>query len=207
MTTTHEAEKEDETPSLRVLALGLASFAVIIAGALFVWSGVTTASGRIAATTRNDSSLLTAAEIDLVVDGGSEVASSGLLIDAAGLYPGLQLQRCFEVTYLGTAEGVPVRLFGQAGEGSGLEAFIDTRVDLGTGSQNGCGDFVPVDEVFTGTLASLWERHNSFESALPLMTAALDGESSWVRVSVEVMDDNEAQELTTSFWLVIEARP
>ncbi len=207
MTTTHEDEVAEEAPSLRVLALGLASFAVIVAGALFVWSGVTTASGRIAATTRNDSSLLTAAEIDLVVDGGSEVASSGLLIDAAGLYPGLQLQRCFEVTYLGTAEGVPVRLFGQAGEGSGLEAFIDTTVDLGTGSQNDCEDFVAANEVFGGTLESLWQQHNSFETALPLMPAAQDGESSWVRVSVEVMDDNEAQNLTTAFWLVIEVRP
>lgn len=202
-----EHETAETATSLGFIALAIGSLLVIIAAGVFVWSGVTTASARIATTTSNESSLLTAAAIDLVVDAGSEVASTGLLIDAGGLYPGLRLERCFEVTYFGNAADVPIRLFGRAGAGTGLEAFIDATIDVGSGSDNECSDFKGRATLFDDTLLELWNRHGSFAAGLPLISSASDGESTFVRVTVEVLDDNQAQDLTTAFWLTIEARP
>lgn len=203
--------REDRTsttaPSLRVVALAFVSMLVIAAAGVLAWSGITTASGRISASTSNSSSLITAASVDLVVNGGGEVASTGLLIDADGLYPGLRLERCFDVTLAGNATDVQIRLFGQPGGGTGLEAFIDTTIEIGSGVDHSCSDFAGNTVVFNDTLLGLWNRHGSFESGLPLATAASDGESTWVRVAVEVIDDNRAQDLTTAFWLTIEARP
>jgi hypothetical protein len=194
-------------PRLGFVASAIGSLLVLGAAVVFVWSGVTTASARIAATTSNDSSLINAAVIDLVVDGGQDVASTGLLIDAAGLYPGRVVERCFEVAYRGTPIGVPVRMFGLSGGGTGLEAYLETTVEAGAGSSNECDDFERQTTLFSDTLLELWNRHGSFESGLPLMEAASDGSTTWIRVSIEVADDNRAQDLTTTFWLTLEARP
>lgn len=202
------SEEREESPaaSLGILALALGCLAVFFAVGLFVWSGVTTASARISASTSNESSLLTAASIDLVVEGSDDVAATRLAIDAAGLYPGLQMERCFAVTYLGTAEAVPVRLFGQPDDGTGLEQFIDTKVELGTGTDLECSDFDLTRSIFENSLVMLWDTHGSYDAGLELMGAAADGETTWVRVTVEVVDDNRAQGLTAAFWLTIEAR-
>ena len=202
-----EAPAPSTAPSLRMVALGFVSVLVIASAAVLAWSGITTASGRISASTSNESSLVTAASIDLVVNGGGDVASTGLLIDADGLYPGLRLERCFEVSLVGNATDVPIRMFGQTGGGTGLEVFIDATIDVGRGVDHSCSDFAADAVLFSDTLDDLWNQHGSFESGLPLANAASDGESSWVRVAVEVVDDNRAQDLTTAFWLTIEARP
>lgn len=208
---THASDTTDRTetsrPRLGFVALAVGSLLVLGAAFVFVWSGVTTASARISATTSNDSSLITAAVVDLVVDGGAEAASTGLLIDAADLYPGRVVERCFEVTYRGTPIGVPVRLFGRSGGGTGLEAYLDTTVEVGVGSSNECEDFDQQRTLFDNTLLELWNRHGSFESGIPLIEAAQDGSTEWVRITVQVADDNRAQDLTTTFWLTLEARP
>lgn len=190
-----------------VVALALGSVAVLSAAVVLLWSGVVTVSGRIAASTSNESSLLAAVAVDLVVEGGADVASTGLLIDASGLYPGLRVERCFEVTYSGTVGDVPVRLYGKSGGGTGLERFIDTTVSLGEGSDHLCADFAARRTLFQGTLLDLWNAHRNFDDGLRLMDRAGDGEGTWVRVEVEVVDDNRAQGLTTAFWLTLEARP
>ncbi len=207
MTNGHHSLEISKPSQTRLGLVALGSLLVLGAAAVFVWAGLTTASARIAATTTNESSLLTAASVDLVVDGGDDVAATGLLIDAAGLYPGLVVERCLEVTYWGSADAVPVHLFGQLGGGSGLEGFIDTTVDIGVGTQSSCSDFVPSSQLFDGTLADLWARHDTFDSGLAVMDAAESGVATWMRVTIEVIDDNAAQDLTTTFWLTLEARP
>lgn len=202
-----ERDDSDALPRGVLIALTLGSLVVIFAAGYFVWTGVVAASGRIAATTSNDSSFISAATIDLVVDAGEEAASTGLLIDAAGLYPGLVMERCFAVTYTGVLDQVPVRLFGRPGGGTGLEAYIETTVESGSGSDNECGDFTPNATLFADTLLNLWSRHGSFDTGIPVIAAAEDGASRWIRVTVEVVDDNDAQDLTTAFWLTLEARP
>ncbi len=170
--TTQEQTNERETQrttSLVSAALALGSILVLVAAGVFVWSGVTTASGRIAATTSNESSLLTAASIDLVVEGSDEATSTGLLLDASGLYPGLVVERCLGVTYWGSPSDVPLRMSGRAGGGDGLEAFIDATIETGTGSDPDCADFDTSETLFEATLLEFWERHGSFETGLPLM--------------------------------------
>lgn len=207
MTTLTERSDLEGTLTRSSVALAIGSLLVILGAAYFVWSGISTATGRIAATTSNDSSFISAAAIDLVVDAGDEAASTGLLIDASGLYPGLVVERCFAVSYLGVLDDVPVRLFGRPGGGTGLEAFIETTVETGSGADNECGDFASTSVLFDATLLDLWNRHGSFDTGIPVITAAEDGASKWLRITVEVIDDNDAQDLTTAFWLTLEARP
>lgn len=205
---TQETERELlRATSPGTLALAFAAVLVLGAALVFVWSGVTTASGRIAATTTNDSSLISAVSIDLAVESSAETASTGLLLDAAGLYPGLVVERCFGVTYWGNPSDVPIRLTGRPEGGSGLEAFIETVVELGVGNDPACSDFGANETIFSGRLLELWNRHGSFETGLPLIDSADSGATTWVRISVEVVDDNNAQDLTTAFWLIMEARP
>ena len=45
-----------------------------------------------------------------------------------------------------------------------------------------------------------------FESGVDLIPAADDGATTTVRLSVEVRSDNQAQGLTTEFWIIVEAR-
>lgn len=201
------SEHDVDAPPYRGFVAPLVALLVLLAGAYVVWAGTSTASGRIAASTSNESSFIAAGAIDLTVDAGEGAASTGLLIDAAGLYPGLRVERCFAVSYAGTLQGVPVRLFGQPGGGTGLEAFIDTEIERGSGTDNECGDFSATATLFEGTLLALWEQHGSFDRGVPVIEAADDGATTWVRIAIEVVDDNDAQALTTAFWLTLEARP
>ena len=193
--------------SARFVALVIVCCLVLLALSVVVWSGVTTASARFAATTSNDSSLLSAAEVDLVVESTDEVAATGLLIDAAGLYPGLVVERCVEITYWGSASDVAVRMFGRPGGGTGLENYIEMDIQSGTATDPECSDFVPNSTVFDDTLRVFWDRHPSFDDGLPVMDAAQSGVGTWARFSLQVADDNAAQNLTTEFWLTVEARP
>lgn len=200
-------ERDVRAAPLRKFVAPAVALIIILSGVFFVWSGVVTASARFSASTSNESSFISAAAIDLNVDAGEDAASTGLLIDAAGLYPGLRIERCFVVSYTGALDDVPVRLFGRAGGGTGLEAYIDATIEQGAGSDNQCSDFTSSGVLFDDTLRTLWDRHGSFAAGLPIIEAADDGSSAWVRISIEVVDDNDAQDLTTAFWLTLEARP
>ena len=207
MTPQVRTDKQDATATIRLAALAIGCLAVLGAAVVFVWSGLTTASARIAATTSNDSSLILAASVDLVVSNGDGASSAGLLIDADGLYPGLLIERCVEVTYWGDLPDVPVRMFGTPSGGTGLETYVLTTVERGSASSSECADFVATDALFDGTLLELWGQHGSFEQGLRLIDRADNGTQTWVRIAVEVADDNRAQSLTTAFWLTLEARP
>ncbi len=203
---TPSADQERETRAGSA-ALGLGLVVVVVAGAVLLWSGLTTASGRIAGTTTNETSLFQAGSIDISLDGGADGAETALRLDADGLYPGLVAERCIPVTYRGTFDDADVRLFGEAGAGSGLDEFLDTTVQVGVGSDNECADFEPGSTIFEGPLAELWRRHGDFGSGLDLLASASDGASVTVRVATQVESDDAAQGKTTEFWMIIEARP
>lgn len=207
MTPQVRTDEKQAPTTVGLVALALGCLIVLGAAAVFVWSGVSTASARIAATTSNDSSLVLAASVDLVVSNGDEASSAGLLIDADGLYPGLLIERCIEVTYWGELTDVPVHMFGTPSGGTGLEAYVLTTVETGKASSNECADFSPGRSLFDGTLLELWNEHSSFENGIRIIDQADNGAQTWVRISVELADDNAAQDLSTAFWLTLEARP
>ncbi|MFW2381827.1 MAG: hypothetical protein ACN4GZ_08730 [Acidimicrobiales bacterium] len=188
------------------VALVAGCCAVMVAALVLVWSSLTTASARFSGSTSNENSLFTAAAVDVVV-GTPGVDATELRIDGDGLYPGRVVQRCLPVKFIGSIDGVAVRLMGRSQGGTGLEQFVQTTVETGSGTDNECADFSPEQTVFQGSLDSLWRSHGNFASGLDIMASADDGEQTTVRVQVEVESNNDAQGLTSAFSLLIEARP
>ncbi|MBT8239919.1 MAG: hypothetical protein KJN63_01680 [Acidimicrobiia bacterium] len=200
------SEKTDRAVRLGFVALVGGCCAVVVAGLVLIWSSVTTASARFSGSTSNDSSLFEAASVDVVVGTtGGDVTE--LRIDADGLYPGRVVDRCLPVQFNGSIDGVAVRLIGRSRGGTGLEEFVDAVVEVGEGSDNECGDFVIERTEFEGTLVDLWQQHGDFETGLEILESANDGDGATVRIQLEVMSDNQAQGLTSSFSILIEARP
>ncbi len=196
----------DRTMRLGAGALAVLSAVLLVAVAFLVWSSMTTASARFAASTTNESSLFEAASVDVVV-GGPGGDSSVLRIDGDGLYPGLVVERCLPVAYRGTLTGASVRLIGRQDGGTGLGRYITTEIDRGSGSLSNCEDFTADRAIYRGTLEHLWQDHGRFATGLELLSSAEDGDSVVMRVRLEVVSDNDAQGLTTAFSLVIEGRP
>ncbi len=186
--------------------MAVAGSVVLLAMAILAWSTMTTASAGFVGSTSTENSLFRAATVDLEVGAGAG-SSTSLRLDADGLYPGLVVERCLLVSYRGTLSAGDVRLHGVREDGSGLEPYLRTQVELGSGRSADCADFRAATTVFTGTLDELWQRHGTFADGLVLMPAAADGDSLVVRFRAEVESDDRAQGLTTRFSFVFEARP
>ncbi len=200
------SEDPNRAPRFGFVALVAGCCAVVLAIMVLVWSSVTTASARFSGSTSNDSSLFAAASVDVVV-GTPGVGATELRIDADGLYPGRVIERCLPVTFTGSIDGVAVRLMGRAQGGTGLDNYIQTEVQIGTGADNECGDFVSGQTTFQGTLSDLWNRHGDFPTGLDIMASANDGDIATVRIQVEVESNDDALGLTRAFWVLLEARP
>lgn len=184
-------------------AATIAAFLVLIASAGLVGlAAFDTAGARISDSTNNQSNLFEAAEIDLDIGG-----DTSLLFDADRLYPGLVLERCIEIAYIGSLDEIDIRLSARRDGGDGLELWIETSIETGTGTDPECADFARRDTVFDGRLGDVWASHPTFATGLPIGDGVDSGFETTLRVTAEVVDDNAAQSLTTDFWMTVEARP
>ncbi len=201
---------------LASVAPGLGAAATLAALGVLGWSAVTTASARIAGSTGSGGSLLQAASVSLQRDtsagggggSGGGALSSDLLVDADGLYPGVTVERCLPVRYAGSLDDVPLVLSARISGGTGLERYLDTAVDVGTGADPACGDFAPAsaDGTWGGTLAALASTHPRYERGLELAGLG-DGQAVTVRFRFEVLADDGAQGRSTAVHLRFEVRP
>ena len=175
---------------------------VIAAAAVFGASALGTVSGRISGSTNNESNVFTAGHVELRVDGGAD-----LLFDVDGLYPGLMLQRCITIGYVGSIDDVDIRLSARYSGSDGLERFVETTITLGSGSDPDCTDYVASSTLTEGLLADLWSDHPDFTSGLKVAAGVDTDFETTMRVTASVVDDNAAQGLVTDFWVILEARP
>jgi len=183
-----------------VLKVGLAAI-VVVAAAIMAWSTFTTSTARVSATTDSDS-LFQASTLTLDRPNG-EVS---LLLNADGLYPGLETTGCVEVAYDGSIPA-SVRLHGAPGGGTGLEEFVEISLEQ-SALGGSCAAFEPAgDPFYDGNLANLWRRHPSYGRGVTLAPAATAGTLIALRATATVVDDNDAQGLTTGFVITIEVRP
>lgn len=208
-----------DRPSSRVRGLLVGALALLVGGgaAYVVGAAVDTAEGRFAASTSNDGSFLRATEIELSLGPGTdadptvdvEAMRSALAIDADNLVPNQTVERCIPVSYVGGVRA-DIRLIAAEDDSStGLASYLDTRIVRGTGDDTDCSDFQSMAErpLWSGTLASLGETHSRFADGLSLLENAGTGDSITTRVTFTLADDDRAQGLTSSFWVVFEVRP
>ena len=184
----------------------LAPIAIAIILTVVTLSSLTTARGRIAASTESQG-LLTAGHIELVVGSGSESAVKQLPFDRDGLYPGQVLQRCLVVSYRGPFESAAIRLHGRGTGGTGLGAYLDMTIERGSGDDPECGDFTRTATMYAGRLDRLLAEHSTFSTGLRVAEPTLAGQTTTLRVRIEVVDDDDAQDRTTRFVVLLEVRP
>lgn len=188
----------------RLAELGVVAGAllVIVSAGIVGIAAFDTASGRISAQTSTRSNLFSAGRIDLEVGGAEE-----LLFDADGLYPGVSVERCLTLSYRGTIDDAGIRLSARRDGGDGLDAFLETTISIGEGSDPECSDHRPSSTRFVGTLDDLWDAHPDYERGVRIENEADEGFETTVRLAVTVLDDQRAQGRSTDFWIVLEARP
>lgn len=182
---------------------------------VLVSSVVESADGRFSGSTSNEGSFMSASTIDLELGAAASHPNqpgsdaSDLALDVENLLPGMQVERCIQINYAGSVDDARVRLLGRVDAPGGLEQYLDTRIIAGRGGDADCSDFVAANDqpLFSGSFSEFAQAHGDFDSGVPVGDPMADGDSLTLRLSVEIRDDNRAQGLTSSFWLVFEVRP
>lgn len=193
----HEAGRVISKRTLQIVG------ALVVLGSLgvVVWNAVATSSARVNATTTG-SSFFSAGTIDIFQPN----LAVELLFDADGLFPGRPTTGCVEVAYQGSIAS-SVRLHAERLGGTGLEDFI--QLDITSIATDGCPEDEPVtgSRVYSGLLADLQSDHPNYSSAIVLDDEMEAGDRLVLFAVAEVVDDNDAQGLTTVFNITLEARP
>lgn len=138
--------------------------------------------------------------------------SDTALITADEMAPAQTEARCIEVGYTGGTDPGPVVLYrtGEV-EGSGLEHYLDATIEIGTWEGSAadypsCDGFTPIEVLVDGArLADVLDEHTSYESALETWDPAAVG-SRVFRITLRLVDDNDAQGRDVRFGLVWEVR-
>lgn len=197
----------------RGLITGMAAVALLVAVIVVIANVVSTSSARVAATTSTDG-LLTAGTVVLTRSDDS----AQLLFDADNLYPGREVRGCVELDYLGSTPAT-IRLHADAGDGSGLDRYIDLRLAVLAGDScppveaaAASSSVAPTGpavgrELFSGRLARLWRDHPIYASGVTIASDVAPGDRVVIEAIAVVVDDNRAQGLTTDVVFTFEGRP
>lgn len=181
----------------------LAGCTLLAAAAIVLVAGWQTSTAKVVGSTDNAGNRWTAGRVDL--DLGQPAT---LALNTSDIWPGKPVTDCIVVRYVGTVPDVDVRLFGEVDGGTGLDRFLEARIETGRAPDPGsCDGFVPTGDIlFAGPLPDL-HRQSGYDAAIELMPHAEPGDEISLRIGVEVADDNAAQGLTAGFSLVMEVRP
>lgn len=130
------------------------------------------------------------------------------MFNASDMTPGDSVENCIVVTYSGTLVPATVSLYGTIG-GSGLDAYLDLDLDIGSGGVFGdCTGFTKDTggDIFTNTLANFSTSHTNFGNGLQSWSPAANPESKTYRFILTLQDDNGAQGLDASATFTWEAQ-
>ena len=141
------------------LAAGVTSLALISVLVVQVSSAAFTAK------TSNASNSWATGQVALTDDAGDPAVA---MFSVTGMLPGQTVTRCIEVTYTGSADPGPVKLYA-TGADNGLGQYLDVTVTEGSGSTfaaANCAGFVadpdPNAEIVSATLADFKTSHGTF---------------------------------------------
>jgi hypothetical protein len=189
--------------SLNALALQLAAVALsFILIALLV---VTSSRAAFVAQNENVTNQVTAAAVDLT-DNDSTTA---MFNNVTGLLPGVNEDRCIDVTYSGSVNPTAVLLYINAPPTGTLGPYLNLTIDIGTDTADPfrtCGTFVSSATLYSGTLADFATNRGSYVTGLSTWDPAGGGETRTFRFRVAVQNDPAAEGLTTTFGFSWETR-
>lgn len=124
-------------------------------------------SAAFVAKTTNTGNSWTTGKVALTDDDGDPGVA---MFDVSGMLPGASVERCIEVTYTGSSDPQPVKLYA-SGTDSGLGQYLDVTVTEGSGSTfPNCGTTFVAD---TDPAAQI------VNTTLDLFKADVDGAGIW----------------------------
>jgi hypothetical protein len=180
-----------------------AAVLVLGAGLVLVISAISTSSARVTATTSSES-FFAAGEVSL----RQPDAAVEMLIDADGLYPGLDLTGCVDIEYTGSVPA-SLRVHGALRGGSGLDEHVDLSLRVSVLECAAAADEANETgaTIFDARLVTLWERHPNYDTGAVMRATVRPGDRFSLHAVAALADDNRAQGLTTDFSITIEVRP
>ena len=124
------------------------------------------------------------------------------------LAPGVALDRCIAVTYVGDVDPSSVLLYA-AGASGELAPYLDLTISMGTATADDfgiCASFTAAETLFTGTLAEFVAQHADYGSGRATWNPVADGETRGFRFRVSVRDEPAAAGKSAGFGFTWEAR-
>lgn len=190
--------------SVNSVAIQLSAFALtFILVAILV---VTSSRAAFVAQNDNTTNQVTAAAIDLA-DNDSTTA---MFPDVTGLMPGTTVYSCIDVTYSGTIDPLPVKLYASGVPTGTLAAYLDLTVEVGADTADAfraCTNFTPTGPaVYTGTLSGFATTHGTYAAGATTWDPSVTGETRTFRFGLTVQDDAAAEGLTSTFGFSWETR-
>lgn len=199
------ARPEERRPSSSRWATVLA-VVVLISAAVFAYSVIETSTARISASTTSAANF-SSGSLELT----ATVQSADFLFDVNGLYPGLVVSGCLDVSYEGSWD-VPLRVHGQLDSTSGLEEYVTfslQRSPIGATCEDwdDDGNDDTASAVFAGTLDDFLTQHTSWDRGAIVEPRLASSSTIALVATAELVDDNAAQGKATNFTITVEARP
>lgn len=190
--------------SLNGLAVRLG--AVALSFLLVALMVVTASHAAFTATTQNTANAAASGQLLL-----SDDDAGSAMFNVAGLAPGAPVDRCITVTYSGSLDPAPIRLYSAAPPTGDLAPYLSLTVDIGPASGDAfgsCAHFSSTATLHPGTrtLADFAANLTSYDNGLTAWDPAAAGEKRTFRFRLEVRDDNAAQAKSTTFGFTWEAR-
>lgn len=187
---TRAAAPRRRARSLNALALQLSALALSFTlVALFV---VTSSRAAFVTQTSNPgTNTVNAAGIDLTDNDNDAV-----MFNVSNLVPGVNEDRCIEVTYTGTVNPQAVRLYTSAAPTGSLATYLNLTIDIGadaSGAYSGCGGFSSTGNLYTGTLAAFNTARTNWGNGLTTWDPAGTGETRTFRFRISVQDNALAE--------------
>lgn len=188
--------------SLNGLAIQLSAFALSFTlVALLVVSG---SHAAFVDQSENVANHATSSSVDLTDDAGG----TAMFPNEQGLAPGTPVERCITVTYAGTIDPRPVRMYSASISGA-LAPYLNLTVQVGPsiGAGSGsCAGFSASGTVYSGTLSGFAAAHPDFDSGVTAWDPAGAGEARTFRFQLEVQDDPAASGQSATFGFTWEVR-
>jgi len=131
----------------------------------------------------------------------TDSAAGTAMFGGETLAPGLAVERCIDVTYVGDVAPGPVMLYAAATSGD-LAPYLDLTVDVGsadTGVPGTCDAFAATGTLFQGTLASFARTYSSFTTGQATWDPSDTDTTRRFRFSLAVRDDPAAAGRTAGF--------
>ena len=182
---------------LLLVPLSVAALSFVLVAVLVV----TSSRAAFVAQTDNATNSVSSAGITLA-DNDSGTA---MFNNVTGLMPGSPIDRCITVTWTGTADPLPVKLYVSGAPTGNLATYLDLTIDVGPATGNALGDctgFTSTSTIYTaGTLAGFAGAYTGYAGGLDTTwdPSTTSPESRTFRFRVAVQSAASAQNQTTTF--------